>query len=231
MRNLLLAFLLLAFISSAKMKAQAPILSIDSISYTLPDSVFIGANYSYTVTIRNVGNAVFANNIVDLYFAVDSAFFPTAFVLFDSSLAVLNLTDSINIGATVAISGTFDVSSAFSVGNNTVVIWPLARFGNAVTSDSLFVPMFVRGSILNISDLSSEIEASLYPNPSTGNIYFNSHENKFLVNRIVVRDIAGRLVKEANDFPIDLLGLESGVYFIDVVNDKNQTKRFKIVKQ
>ncbi len=230
MKKVVLLFLLLAFVGQTNMKAQAPSLSIGQIYYALPDSVNIGGNYPFSVSVINSGNAVFTNNIVDLYFAVDSSAAPVGYTRFDSSMAVIGLLAVIPVGDSIVCAGSFNVSSDFCVGNNTVVIWPLARFGNVPTIDSLILPMFVVGSILNSNELVYDIKAHVFPNPTTGNLFLDTKGNSYQVRSIVVRDIFGRIIKEEKEFPVNLDQMESGVYFIDLTDNNGKTQRFKIVK-
>ena len=66
----------------------------------------------------------------------------------------------------------------------------------------------------------------VYPNPTADRIYIQA-EN---ITKAVLFDLMGRRVRATNQDQIDLSGITSGSYILQVTTDNN-TKSFKIIKQ
>ncbi|MCC6819074.1 MAG: T9SS type A sorting domain-containing protein [Bacteroidia bacterium] len=85
--------------------------------------------------------------------------------------------------------------------------------------------------------LPDNLAISLYPNPSTGFVYFSA--NDFEVTNWVLTDATGKLVmdkqfsihlQKGDIGTIDMNALESGIYFLSLIGE-NQTIVKKIIKQ
>jgi hypothetical protein len=94
----------------------------------------------------------------------------------------------------------------------------------------------VNSSCITVSTLGTESFAfnsklSVYPNPSSDVFSINSDTR----GTIVVYDLIGKIIKSENiDLGITKLDLSkypSGLYFMKVTNDSNQTKTMKLIKQ
>jgi hypothetical protein len=76
----------------------------------------------------------------------------------------------------------------------------------------------------------AENEITLYPNPSSGKIYFNS--SKYFTGAVTVYDVLGNIVFTDNNISqlseINLSGLKSGVYIIGLVSE-SQTFNYSII--
>ena len=72
---------------------------------------------------------------------------------------------------------------------------------------------------------------SVYPNPSKDIFSINSDAR----GSIVIYDVMGKIIKTENlDLGItklDLRNYPNGIYLLKVVNDSNQTKTMKLIKQ
>ena len=72
---------------------------------------------------------------------------------------------------------------------------------------------------------------SVYPNPSRDVFSINSDAR----GSIVIYDVMGKIIKTKNlDLGItklDLSNYPNGIYLMKVINDSNQTKTMKLIKQ
>jgi hypothetical protein len=79
-----------------------------------------------------------------------------------------------------------------------------------------------------LSKIEMEEAYSLYPNPTSGPLHFNSSVNLGIIH-FEIRNISGRLLQEikvpedeSSFIEIDLKGLENGIYIITVFDQKNK---------
>jgi len=78
------------------------------------------------------------------------------------------------------------------------------------------------------TNLEETLNVSVYPNPVKDIVNI---ESSISVNKITVTNIAGQIVAEqVNSTSIDLSGLNSGIYVINVLT-KEGSKNFKIIKE
>ena len=75
-------------------------------------------------------------------------------------------------------------------------------------------------------DLSEQI--SIFPNPTTESIYYKG-SNNINIQSLKIIDDQGRMVLEANEFPLNLKKLNSGVYTLLLQSDK-RTSHHKLIK-
>lgn len=105
--------------------------------------------------------------------------------------------------------------------------------GNAVTLGFVFntcTTAVVTGIEKNKLAASS---VSLYPNPTEENATVNFNDNS-TISHVIISDIAGRMIveyKNVNDknLNINTSSFESGIYFVSVVNDKNEIATVKLM--
>jgi hypothetical protein len=78
------------------------------------------------------------------------------------------------------------------------------------------------------------VNLSLYPNPTTENVVIRVEGSSVENLRYELYDIDGRLLAtskmESNETSILMRDLASATYFVKVINEKNETKNFKINK-
>jgi hypothetical protein len=84
---------------------------------------------------------------------------------------------------------------------------------------------------LNANDFEFSSKLSVYPNPSSDVFSINSDTN----GKIVVYDLIGKIIKsdtiDLGITKLDLSNYPSGIYLMKVINDKNETKTMKLIKQ
>lgn len=94
-------------------------------------------------------------------------------------------------------------------------------------------------SVLNTQDYLTNLDFSLYPNPTSEMVHIQFNESLLESPKIKIYDLIGKLVYENNnletfasqDFSIWVDQLNSGVYLLAVqVNDKITTKKLIINK-
>jgi hypothetical protein len=87
-------------------------------------------------------------------------------------------------------------------------------------------------SLLNTKEILPSNAASVYPNPATNEVTV-SVDTRYTVKAINVIDITGRVVLTANasnTATLDLNGLQSGYYFVNVSTDQGMVST-KLIKE
>jgi hypothetical protein len=163
------------------------------------------------------------------------------------SISVLNLSVTI-VGNTVSVSGltiTANETNATYVwvdcDNNYTALSP-AETGQSFTTTTTgnYAVILTNGTCVDtsacitltttgINDVNNEIEASIYPNPTTDIV--NVKVTQLGAYSLTVMDVAGKVVmsKTITDelSQLDFNGYDSGVYFITLYNE-NQKSTFKL---
>ena len=94
-------------------------------------------------------------------------------------------------------------------------------------------------TIVDNSNTFLDYEVSLYPNPTSGEIFFQIEQNKVRAYSVSLYDITGRLVRNLaieelnrSERSFDLSTYENGMYFLRVqVEDQVLTKRIVLLKE
>ncbi|MEL6945117.1 MAG: T9SS type A sorting domain-containing protein, partial [Bacteroidota bacterium] len=102
---------------------------------------------------------------------------------------------------------------------------------NPITVDST--------TIVGNSNTSIDYEVGLYPNPTSGEVFFEISQDKVRAYSVSLYDITGRLIRnlareELNHSKrvFDLSAYDNGMYFLRVqVEDKVLTKRIVLLKE
>ncbi len=110
----------------------------------------------------------------------------------------------------------------------------LIRFkGISRGGDNLYIDNINLNNAVGINDLSSENEISLYPNPTTGKFQISS--STIDIKNIKVMNVIGECVFQSTvnnpKSVIDLSGFEKGIYFVQIIDEKNNVMNKKIVVQ
>jgi D-alanyl-D-alanine carboxypeptidase len=97
----------------------------------------------------------------------------------------------------------------------------------------LFNPMYtmIKNFItIGMPEYESEMELSVYPNPTSGQISIKSTE---AIDRVIVKNITGHVIHDAKpaDNTVSLMIEGDGVYFVTIQNDKHVVTRKLIVAQ
>ena len=88
--------------------------------------------------------------------------------------------------------------------------------------------LVIPGHLLDISEVSLST-ISVSPNPTEGVLHIASPS--VALNSITVSDMQGRMIRQSKDvfsnrYTLDISGMSSAVYFINIITDKgNVTKR------
>lgn len=92
---------------------------------------------------------------------------------------------------------------------------------------------YYNGTLAGISnnDVLSNQKISVYPNPASNRLFINANEAK--ISNIMIRDLNGKEVLNTNSFieGIDISGLNSGIYFIQITNDDGTYSSQKMNKE
>jgi Peptidase C10 family/Secretion system C-terminal sorting domain len=76
---------------------------------------------------------------------------------------------------------------------------------------------------------------TLYPNPVIDSFYLNTNLESYNEFKGILFDISGKLIKafeiQNQITKIDVSKFQNGVYFVEILNNLNQIKRFKILKK
>ena len=79
------------------------------------------------------------------------------------------------------------------------------------------------GDALTVQENDIDEGFNLYPNPTTGILKIFSNND---LERVVVRNVLGAIVKESKTNQIDISDQANGIYFVELIADK-----LKIVKK
>ena len=142
-----------------------------------------------------------------------------SFLVFGFSIKAQSLIQSVNSGSIIS------ASSSVSIGE--IVVVPV----NPNQSSSGIIGILAQTQQpLEVPQLNLSNSISVYPNPTTSGIFFNSSEN-LVGEKISIFSLSGQLLSNkvvAADNSLDLSELQSGMYFIQFAN-KN-IPSFKIIK-
>jgi hypothetical protein len=121
----------------------------------------------------------------------------------------------------------------FRVGNNVVVVWPIALGSQFVTGDSISVNVFLIDTINSVGQEYRGAEVRIYPVPSKGPLYINSYHPTLTISMIIIHDSAGREVyRGANTHaPIDTESWAPGMYTIQTILSDGSTSFYKIIRE
>ena len=82
-------------------------------------------------------------------------------------------------------------------------------------------------SAVNINELDLDNTISIYPNPITDRLFIKSEGNII----VKVLNSLGQEVYSGTDKQINMNGLNQGIYFIQITNEKGHLLNKKIIKQ
>src|SRR5690606_32804737 len=71
-------------------------------------------------------------------------------------------------------------------------------------------------------------EVTIYPNPTTGILNFNS---KSEIQNVVLFDLSGRKISEFNSSQINISSLPKGIYLVKISTKDGKTTTKKVVKK
>ncbi|RFC55539.1 N-acetylmuramoyl-L-alanine amidase [Brumimicrobium aurantiacum] len=86
---------------------------------------------------------------------------------------------------------------------------------------------------LSLENHSFQDKITVYPNPTTGVVNISTNE-KFFIARLMVYDLNGKIYKSNKGSNLDKVNIKDvppGVYFLKILNNKEQEAIFRIVKQ
>jgi internalin A len=84
---------------------------------------------------------------------------------------------------------------------------------------------------LNVNELNTIYQISIYPNPTTENLFISDENNAFQNSTIQIKNYLGQVVFTTPfTSQINLQNLSAGMYFL-TIQDKSSSKTVKIIKQ
>jgi hypothetical protein len=215
---------IIAFSLNAAAQVNIAIRSFGSIQAN--DTVPAFSSDTFDIWLTNIGPGIF-NDAVTINTAVRNSMAPG---ILDSTSTV-STSATINAGDSILLQLTSDYiisTTGYRYGINVIVIWPIAS--GASTVDSLEFPVFITDPN-GINELDAALFIRSYPNPSLGNVYFESR-NAIKIETIMIYDISGRLVLSNSDQnTISLETLPSGLYNANVILSDKTRHSIKIIKK
>ncbi len=121
----------------------------------------------------------------------------------------------------------------FRIGNNVVVVWPVALGSQFATGDSIFVNVFLIDTINSIDRDYPGADVRIYPVPSRGPLYINSFHPQWQIAEVIIHDAAGREVYrgQGGTAPIDTESWSPGVYTVQTILSNGESSYYKIIRQ
>ncbi|WP_198034955.1 T9SS type A sorting domain-containing protein [Winogradskyella sp. J14-2] len=114
------------------------------------------------------------------------------------------------------------------------VFYKMATDGNNTVTEGVQQSYDI-SEILSISDVDTEFDISIFPNPTTHLINVKLSDVLSVKTSYTLIDLNGKIVTvgETNDqsFQIDLSQLNSATYFLNIATSNNKFKTYKILKQ
>ncbi len=204
--------------------AQGNSLSVQSVDSQWPDTTTMGAPLSFNVLIKNLDSAFQYNDSINLLIEVDSAG-----ILYPADTIHLGL-QTINALDTATFNVNHTIGSRYSPGNNVVVIWPVN--GSGSYGDSLIIDVFVLSPSI-IKENEGEMSFIAFPNPVSNFLSVKSPLPFSKGIRYAVYGSSGKLILDGEVYSeerIDLSGLPTGLYFLELIAD-NRNARIPIIKK
>lgn len=133
--------------------------------------------------------------------------------------------DSQPAGATSSLAGGMFLSSSVVSGQDTLIGVSQA------TPNNLLFGMNVDTVLATDSFKSSNFV--VYPNPATDYLSFST-KNNVKIKQLRVVDVLGQLVIDKPNFThskIDISNLNSGIYFVSLFDENNQSQTIKVIKK
>ncbi len=120
----------------------------------------------------------------------------------------------------------FGKSVALSANGNVVVIGapqPDSDYVYITSNKKGYIKAYDLSEVLS-SDRFVKDNFNIYPNPAT-NVLYITLENNLLLEKVILYNHAGQIVKTANETPVDISSLAKGVYHVEVTTDKGKASR------
>lgn len=214
MKKIIRFLIVLVFlVQASKLSAQGVDLSVVSMT-GFPTQAYYNQTYTFSAIIQNYGTSDYQGSL-QLNFSVTNSNVTTDSLSFGSFQVNLpgNSTDTIDVAGY-----SFD-STAFKMGGNVVVVWPVSNTGIQITVNDTFSTNI---EILGISGINDPYEvdfnAFLYPVPATNELFISLPRLENDIEHVRIMDALGRqkfFSTRPTSF-IDVSTFENGTYFIEV---------------
>ncbi len=217
---LLLGFGLPAFSQTFPLR-----LTIDSFTAPLPDSLYMGSDYNFSIRIYNDSSAQFLDTLAFNY-KIDTTNFAAPTLTGGLEYPAF-IYDTIDPFSYIIVDVTAHVDGpAFKAGPSVVVIWPVAPFSQNIYYVNPLIDSF---TVFDLTGIDDPQAGTLQLNYHNGNLYLFTEDNN-TVNRVRIYDMQGRVITEqlspSNKIPLP--PLQAGLYFVEVLcNNKRQVLRFQ----
>lgn len=190
------------------------------------------------LTVLNSSNAFVANHTKMLILSPPDTLNPVEDLAIDSQGNIwtgIYVDYLVTEGGVAVYDGNFWADFDVSHG----LVGPVVRALDVDGNDNVWVATSTGVSkISNTPVAINEINANLniYPNPSNNGLYYLSLSKNFTNTVLKVNNIEGKTILIKNNVfdgitEINLQNSENGIYFIDVLTNKNQILRKKIIKK
>lgn len=187
-------------------------------------------NLNTTLSVCNfVNNKLLKTKLLDNHYStfnvVKTLLASLLILIYTSNYAQSNDLVVIGSAGNSTISGNYQLS--WTIGE------PIINTG--ITSNSILTQGFHQGNILIwLNDESEQIDAIIYPNPTTNEIVISIEEENLINATYRLQDSLGKLLLEgkitSKESNLSLESIPSASYYIQV-RIHNQAKTFKVIKQ
>ena len=204
--------------------------SLATITMVGPSSKWLSIGLSTSDMATNKDVITYGTTLLDQYFTSNGHVAPTTDAtnnLTVVSNTVAGTTRTIVFTRPFSTGDAKDYTFAYSL-TSLNIVWGIGPSTNVASEHSTFGSKTLTFSAVLANESFASLEdISVYPNPSNG--IFNISKNSMItINKIRVFDSNAKLLKEINseitdqNNSIDLTGLTTGMYFMELSNDSDQ---------
>lgn len=232
MKNIIrkLIFFIVIFFICNCLSAQIAHMSVVSMP-GFPDSAVFNQTYTFQAILYcDTASSSPYSGPVHILFYTDNTN-----VLFPDTFGTAANQVTINPGEhdTVTITGVeFGDTSAFKLGGNVVVVWPVSGGGTQIeTIDTFYTNVEILG-YAGITDITeNDIDYYIYPVPANDKLFLPENISGNNIEYVRIFDVFGRTKVLLRKYPkyVPVSQFDSGFYFLEIKGKNNEVRIFKFI--
>ena len=100
-----------------------------------------------------------------------------------------------------------------------------------IDSTATFLETQAECDVLDVTDETFKQSVKLYPNPTSGILYFEIDENITIKKIVIVNTLGQKIIENRDINNIDISNFPNGIYYINLENIKGNKTSYKIIKK